>query len=152
MLLVEPELDARTFLGPHLVVVLDDDPRVLAALRRVFREESLDLLASEGPRQALEWIRARPVSLVITDQRMPEMTGVEFLDAVRKCSPETACLMLTAYPESVLAQDRGSERVPFIIAKPWDDAFLRQTVRALLEGRERPVAPEDPEFDPGAGD
>jgi nucleotide-binding universal stress UspA family protein len=65
---------------------------------------------------------------------MPEMSGVELLKAVRQVSPLTAGLIVTAYPESVLAEGSPESQPPPLVAKPWDDETLRVAVRELVGG------------------
>lgn len=112
------------------VVCVDDEPLTREAIRRTLRREPYDLHLEETPRGALEFIREHEVSLVIADQRMPEMTGVELLAEVRKVSPSTQGLILTAYPESVLSE--ATSRLP-LLAKPWDDETLRRTIQEFLQ-------------------
>lgn len=121
------------------VVCVDDELQTREALRRALRREPYDLHVEETPRAALQFIREHPVSLVITDQRMPEMTGVELLAEVRKVSPLTPGLILTAYPESVRTE--AASRLA-LVAKPWDDETLRRTIQEFL----RPGAAETKPF------
>ena len=113
-----------------LVLIVDDDAATLAALRRTLASEPYAVVTSEHPKMALRWILRREVTLVVSDRRMPEMAGDRFLCQVRRMSPRTALLLLTAYPEA------GSGP-PFVtlLAKPWDERQLRQTIRDLLKER-----------------
>ncbi len=114
-----------------LVLIVDDDPRTLSALRRTLASEPYAVVTSEHPKLALRWILRRQVSLVVSDRRMPEMTGDRFLCQVRRMSPRTALALLTAFPEGA--------GPPFVtvLEKPWDDEQLRQTLRGLLKERAR---------------
>ena len=115
----------------HVVMVVDDDTNTLNALRRALAPEPYFVVTSEHPRLALQWIPRRNVSVVISDRRMPEMLGDRFLREVRKTSPRSILLLLTAYPEEIL-------EAPYVtvLAKPWDDRALRRTLRKLLRERE----------------
>lgn len=114
------------------VVCVDDEPLVRQALHRLLRKEPYDLFITGAPDQALQYVREHPVSLVITDQRMPEMSGVELLESVHRFSPATRGIILTAYPESVFeSMPRGGPPAP-LVAKPWDDDTLRRTIRQFL--------------------
>lgn len=114
-----------------LVLIVDDDPPTLAALRRTLASEPYAVVTSEHPKLALRWILRRQVSLVISDRRMPEMAGDRFLCQVRRMSPRTALVLLTAYPLAA--------GPPFVtmLEKPWDDERLRRTLRGLLKDRAR---------------
>ncbi|RPH40797.1 MAG: response regulator [Planctomycetota bacterium] len=119
-----------------VVVCVDDEPAILSALRRSLRSEPYELLTTESPESALEWLRSRDVSLVITDQRMPGMAGTELLEEVLKQSPSTARILLTAFPGSTAYTPWLSYTTECMISNPWDSVMLRQTIRRLLEERE----------------
>lgn len=120
----------QTLAGWHLVLALDDEPGVLSALRRALDTEPYDLVTADRPRIALEWARLKEVSLIVTDQRMPDMEGLRFLEEVWKESPDTAAIVLTAYPDT-LPSPPGA-RLPEVIAKPWDNRSLRASIRKAL--------------------
>lgn len=120
----------------HLVLIVDDDPQVLSALRRLLEREPYDVVTTDRPHLALEWVKMKPVSLVICDHRMPEMPGAFLLGEVSEKSPSTARVLLTAYPEAVSSIEAAARRFDCIVTKPWDDEMLKRTVRWLLHGRE----------------
>ena len=131
----------------HVVVCVDDEPAILSALRRSLRSEPYELLTTESPESALEWLDSRDVSLVITDQRMPGMVGTELLEEVLKRSPQTARILLTAYPGSTVAEPGVGDGTECLISKPWDSVMLRKTIRQLLGSRD-----PDGEVDEDSGD
>jgi DNA-binding NtrC family response regulator len=134
-------------LETHVVMVVDDDANTLSALRRALAPEPYFVVTSEHPKLALQWIPRRDVSVVISDRRMPEMLGDRFLSEVRKTSPRSILLLLTAYPEEVLESPYVT-----VLSKPWDDRTLRKTVRRLLREREeRSRLGPDPGAAPPAG-
>ena len=116
----------------HVVICVDDEPEVLAALRRVFRQEPFHLLTTGQPHEALHWVGTREISLIISDHRMPAMEGAQLLEAVWRRSPSTTRVMLTSYPESVLAAPREKQSIDFLVSKPWDSGMLRRAVRDML--------------------
>lgn len=118
--------------GHQTILCVDDEPLVSRSLYRLLSREPYDVLIADTPQQALRYVRDYPIDLVITDQRMPDMSGVELLSEVRQVSPRTSGLILTAYPESVLVDDLPEAPPPPIFAKPWDDATLRESIRELL--------------------
>ena len=120
----------------HVVVLVDDEPEVLSALRRALRREPYQVLATSRPAEALRWVEAIDVSAVVSDQRMPDKTGTELRGRVCERSPATMGVLLTAYgPEAAVVP--GSRRsVECIIAKPWDDGMLRTALREFLFERE----------------
>lgn len=120
----------------HTVVCVDDDPAILSSLRRSLRREPFRLLTTEKPREALGWVRTWHVSLVITDQRMPEMEGMELLEEVAKDSPATARVILTAFPESAVNVPGLRRRIDCLISKPCDVGRLRELIREILHDLE----------------
>lgn len=116
----------------ELVVFVDDEPAVLSALERSLRAEPYEVLVTGVPSEALAWVASRDVSLVVSDQRMPEIEGTSLLEEVGRRSPATARVILTAYPQSVgLASG-----IDGMIAKPWDGEMLKQSIRQFLHGRD----------------
>ena len=120
----------------HTVLIVDDDPQVLAALRRTLELEPYDVVTTSRPGLALEWLERKNISLVISDQRMPEMDGDEFLESVGSLSPRTQRLLLTGYPELLEHIPATRMRSVRIMTKPWDDAAIRSAIRRLLDDRE----------------
>ncbi|MBI4563333.1 MAG: response regulator [Planctomycetes bacterium] len=138
-----------------LIVFVDDESHVLSAFQRLVRQEPYELATTESPEQALQWVRDRDVSLLITDQRMPGMAGTRLLELVHECSPHTKCVMLTAFPDSQTIFQRMTRTIHRLITKPWNDEELKGVVRHLLRQRRESKGAEDhpfPEAFPGAGD
>ena len=124
----------------HVVVLVDDDPEVLSALRRALRREPYQVLTTTRPAEALKWAEAIDVSAVVSDHRMPGMTGTELLGRIAERSPATMGVILTAFGPEAAEQMGMLQTVECIIAKPWDDAMLRSAIRDFLFEREM----EDP--------
>src|SRR5215207_1509013 len=114
---------------PPLLIV-DDEPEVLASLRSLFRRE-FKVLTAERADQALDILRlGADVHVVITDQRMPGMTGTELLARVREEFPDVIRLMMTGYADVnsvVNAVNEGN--VYRYIGKPWDPDELAAVIR-----------------------
>src|SRR5574343_1071311 len=71
------------------VLLVDDEPAILSALRRLLRPDGYNILTAESGREGLELLSEYPVDLVISDMRMPEMNGAQFLEKVRHDYPGT---------------------------------------------------------------
>ena len=125
----------------HRVLVVDDDPQALTALRRVLQREPYEVVTTGRPGLALNWLERKAASLVISDQRMAEMTGDLFLEGVWKRSPRTERLLITAFPESLEGVSESRRGLFSVLFKPWSEADLKKTIRALLHDWE--VAGED---------
>lgn len=118
---------------PKLLCV-DDEEHILAALRRVFADERFDTECVQGGEQALAVLERETVAVVVSDQRMPGMSGTELLRTVRERWPETARIILSGFAElSVVVAAINDGEINKFIAKPWNDDALRETVRACFE-------------------
>ncbi len=129
------------------VLFVDDDPAVLAALGRLLEREPYEILATDRPAEALAWVGAGGVDLVVSDQRMPEMAGTDLLAEIGRRSPGTVRLILTAYPESTCAEPELWRKTEGVMGKPWDGAALRREIRRML--RARRLGPADDTADLG---
>ena len=119
------------------ILLVDDEPSVLNALRRLFRMQGYVVAQADSGAEGLKRLAEQPVDLVISDMRMPEMDGVAFLEAVRQRHPQTMRLLLTGYADmdaTVAAVNRGE--IHRYIAKPWDDHDLLLLVADVLKRSE----------------
>lgn len=120
-------------MGRAKLLLVDDEERVLRALEVVFRDH-YELLLTTSPLQALELLDQHEFDVVICDQRMPSMSGVNLLREVRKRSPQTARLLLTGYadiPAIVACINEGE--IHRYLHKPWEPAQLLRTVAQSVE-------------------
>ncbi|MGE0557579.1 MAG: response regulator [Burkholderiales bacterium] len=110
------------------ILFVDDEERILNALRSIFRAHYNVFTASSGP-EAMEFLKRFRPHVIISDQRMPEMTGVEFLRQVRDFAPHTVRILLTGYSDlaSIVGSINDGEVFRFI-SKPWDNADIQKTI------------------------
>jgi serine/threonine-protein kinase len=110
------------------LLFVDDEERILNALRSVFRAQYTVFTASSGP-EAMEFMRRFRPHVVVSDQRMPQMTGVELLRDVKDIAPNTVRMLLTGYSDlaSIVGSINEGEVFRFI-SKPWDNAEIQKTV------------------------
>lgn len=130
-----PPQDQETL--PATLLFVDDEPNILAALRRLFRPLGYRIFIAEGGAQGLEVIANEKVDLVISDMRMPEMDGAQFLEQVRLKSPDTVRILLTGYADissTIAAINKG--QIYRYIAKPWEDNDISLSVRYALEQKQ----------------
>jgi response regulator RpfG family c-di-GMP phosphodiesterase len=116
------------------ILCVDDEPNILSSLRRLFRAKGFQVRVAEGGKAGLALLELEAVDLVISDMRMPEMDGAQFLAQVRERWPETVRLLLTGYSDvtSIIdAINRGE--IYRYITKPWDDNDIVLIVRQALE-------------------
>jgi len=122
--------------GPSTILCVDDEPNILSALKRLFRGVGLDVRTAVGGAAGLQVLEAEPIELVISDMRMPEMDGTEFLQQVRQRWPDTVRLLLTGYSDiSSIIEAINRGEIYRYIAKPWDDNDIVLIVRQALERR-----------------
>ncbi len=116
------------------VLFVDDEPNILKAVQRLLRQEEMAVLCASTGEEALEILGQTPAQVVVTDQRMPQMSGVDLLSAVRERHPEIIRMMMTGFTEikvAVEAINRGE--IYRLITKPWNDDELRATLRQAFE-------------------
>ena len=118
----------------HTVLFVDDEANILKALQRLLRNEPLNVLTATSPQEAIELLKSTPAQVVVSDQRMPDMSGVDLLSTIREHQPEMVRMMLTGYTEmniAVEAINRGE--IYRLITKPWNDEELKATLRQAFD-------------------
>ena len=116
-----------------VVLVVDDEPGVLRAIERILKREFDVILASEG-QSALAVLQREPVAVILADQRMPGMSGVELLERAREIRPEALRILITGYADieaTIAAVNRG--QIFYYINKPYEPEELRLIVRRAAE-------------------
>jgi response regulator RpfG family c-di-GMP phosphodiesterase len=121
-----------------VLLLVDDDELVLNALRRLLEGNERELLTACDGSEALQMLERQPVALVISDQRMPNMTGLELFREIKKRWPETVRVLLTGYAEMNLVIEAINQgEVYRFLTKPWDTRELLQMVAEILTGWRR---------------
>ena len=112
------------------LLLVDDEPSVLSSLKRLLRRENYHILTANSGEEALALLAEHEVGVILTDQRMPGMSGSELLAQVRKMHPKTVRIVLSGYTglDSLTEAINLGEIYKFI-TKPWEDAELIGTVR-----------------------
>lgn len=121
-------------MNKQTLLVVDDEPDNLDALERIFRKRYRFLRANSAA-EALDILKNEPaLDLIITDQRMPNMTGVEFLEQTLSSHPKTVRILLTGYTEieSIIAAVNQGHIFRYI-TKPWDTTDLMNSVEQAME-------------------
>lgn len=117
----------------HNILVVDDERPNLESLRRTFRRE-YSVFAADNGEEALSIVQQQDIALIITDQRMPGMTGIELLERTMGVYPHAIRIILTAFMDvEALIGAINAGRVYRYITKPWDPEELKITVRRALE-------------------
>jgi class 3 adenylate cyclase len=117
---------------PHILYV-DDEENNLIALKAAFRRHYRVHTATSA-REGVDILKNQPVQLIITDQRMPEMTGVQFLEAVQPEYPDTIRMVLTGFSDvDAIIKAINTGRVYRYVTKPWDEVELKMTIDGGLK-------------------
>lgn len=119
----------------YCLLVVDDEPLALRLVRRVFETESdIEVHLTTSTTDALELLRMREIDLVISDQRMPELSGLQLLARVRELRPRALRMLLTGLCDtSVALQPIDDGLVYKFVPKPWDPDDMRIMVRRACE-------------------
>lgn len=135
-----PEVQQKTVWGAELpvskILLVDDEENILRAISRTLMdEEGLELLAADSGARGMDLLAEHPdVALILSDQRMPGISGAEFLQQARELAPDAVRMILTGYADIASTMDAinkgGAARY---LTKPWDDELLRRTVREGVE-------------------
>ncbi|MEQ9409541.1 MAG: response regulator [Fuerstiella sp.] len=124
----------------HPVLIVDDEPDVLFSLKGLLRHD-FELYTAESGEQALEILRQHPVHVIMTDQRMPGMTGVELMRHVRTEYPDAVRIVFTGYADiKAVVEAINSGGLYRYITKPWDPDELIQTLHRAAERYQNDVA------------
>ncbi len=119
----------------HKILLVDDEANVLKALQRLLRRDAYELLLAHGGKEALDVLSQHDdLAVVISDQRMPEVSGAEVLRKAYELHPDAVRIALTgeADTESIL-QCINQARVSNVLLKPWDDDALKSVIKEAVE-------------------
>jgi len=128
-----PEAPARH----RTLLLVDDEESILSALKRVFRRDGYQVITATSGALGLEALTRQPVDVILSDQRMPGMTGIEFLREARRLYPHTLRMTLSGYTDLQSIIEAVNEGAVYkFLTKPWDDELLRSHVAHAFEQSE----------------
>ncbi|HEB55981.1 MAG TPA: response regulator [Gammaproteobacteria bacterium] len=112
------------------LLLVDDEENIRRSLVRVLRRNAYHILQADGGEEGLAVLQEHPdVGVIISDQRMPEMTGIEFLARVREACPDTVRIILSGYTDLNTVTEAINEGAVYkFLTKPWEDDLLRANV------------------------
>ncbi|MGD9008995.1 MAG: response regulator, partial [Desulfobacteraceae bacterium] len=120
---------------PHTLLLVDDELSILKSLKRLLRKEKYQILTATNGREALDVLAHtdEDVSLIISDQRMPEMSGAQFLAEAVNIAPDSVRFLLTGYADlNAVADAVNKGRIHRYITKPWNDDEINELIRMAL--------------------
>ncbi|MHB1292358.1 MAG: HD domain-containing phosphohydrolase [Sulfuricella sp.] len=132
--MTETVIETLQVAEPATILFVDDETNILSALKRLFRPLGYRIITAESGAAGLQVFEKNAIDLVISDMRMPEMSGAEFLEKVRAKWPDAVRILLTGYADvtsTIAAINKGE--IYRYIAKPWDDNDIVLTVKHALE-------------------
>ena len=116
--------------SPHNILIVDDEEIVLAGLRENLRREGYQVVTAPNARVALETAKRQPFAVIMSDDQMPQMTGMEFLSQVKNIQPNATRILITAVLslDTILDAINNGE-IYRLIVKPWLRGELLATVK-----------------------
>lgn len=116
------------------LLIVDDEENILGALMRLFRRDGYHILTARSAQDGLTMLAENNVNVIITDQRMPKMTGSEFLSQVKELYPETIRIVLSGYTELKSITDAINRGAIYkFFTKPWDKHLLRANIEEAFQ-------------------
>ncbi|WP_215408904.1 response regulator [Janthinobacterium sp. JC611] len=111
---------------PRTLLLVDDEPNILASLKRLLRRDAYHILTAGSGQEGLDVLASHAVDVIVSDQRMPGMLGADFLRKAKLLCPQTIRIMLSGYTELQAVTDAVNEGAIFkFLTKPWEDHQLR---------------------------
>ena len=118
----------------HTLLCIDDEPNILNALKRLLRKEDFNLLTASSGKAGLQILAENEVHVVVSDQRMPEMNGTEFLKEVKAAYPDIIRIILTGYTDvDSISEAINEGHLYKFFLKPWNDQNLKLEIRQAME-------------------
>jgi EAL domain-containing protein (putative c-di-GMP-specific phosphodiesterase class I)/FixJ family two-component response regulator len=112
--------------GERTLLLLDDEDNVLSALKRLLRQDNYRIFTASGAQAAFEILANHKVGVIVSDQRMPDDTGVDFLRRVKELYPGAVRMVLSGYTDLDSVTDAINHGAIYrFITKPWDDSLVR---------------------------
>lgn len=116
------------------VLFVDDEINILSALNRLFMDDDVEVLTAATAFEALDILKNRKLPVIVSDNIMPGMTGIEFFQKVKAVSPDSVRILMTAHADLQAAVDAINKGEVFrFITKPWDDAEFKRVVFEAIE-------------------
>ena len=119
------------------ILVVDDEPTVSSTIRRILEKRGYSVTTFENPLAALDWIKTDPCDLILTDLKMPQMDGIQFLTQIKRLQPAVPVILITAYSTidtAVMAIKYGGFDY---LQKPFDVQKIYEVVQRALDSTQK---------------
>jgi response regulator RpfG family c-di-GMP phosphodiesterase len=129
------EADVQSDEAPQdTLLIVDDEANILSSLKRLFRAKGYRIFTAQSGIEGLAILEQEAIDLIISDMRMPEMNGAQFLEKARERWPDTVRILLTGYADITSTIDAINKgQIHRYISKPWEDQDLLSSVHQTLE-------------------
>jgi CheY-like chemotaxis protein len=119
------------------LLLVDDEENILSSMKRLLRTEGYELLTATSGERGLQLLEEHPIDVIVSDQRMPGMSGVEFLRQARTRYPESIRIVLSGYTELQSITNAINEGAIYkFLTKPWEDEQLRTNIAEAFQQKE----------------
>jgi diguanylate cyclase (GGDEF)-like protein/PAS domain S-box-containing protein len=116
------------------LLLLDDETNIIKALTRLLRRDGYRILSTTSIKEAFSLLASHDVQVIVSDQRMPEMSGTEFLSQVKDIHPNTVRIVLSGYTDLKSVTDAINEGAIYkFLTKPWDDQQIREQIQQAFQ-------------------
>ena len=113
----------------HTILCVDDEIEILHTIQRVLRKESFELITTTTPNKAIEIFQHKKIDIIISDLKMPHMSGTQLLTYIKEQYPSTIRLVLSGYADTNMVLDTiNKAEIYRFISKPWDEKNLIQCI------------------------
>ncbi|HLT13865.1 MAG TPA: EAL domain-containing protein, partial [Marinobacter sp.] len=120
--------------GEKTLLLLDDEANILRALTRVLRKDGYRILSTTSVNEAFSLLAENEVQVIISDQRMPEMSGTDFLSEVKAIHPDTVRIVLSGYTDLKSVTEAINQGAIYkFLTKPWDDQQIRDHIKQAFQ-------------------
>ena len=114
----------------NTILLVDDEQNVIRSLKRLLRKEGYKILTANSGQEGLQVLKDNSIGVILSDQRMPGMSGVEFLSQVKELYPDTIRIVLSGYTELSSITDAINHGAIYkFFTKPWEDELLTVNIR-----------------------
>ncbi len=133
---------------PTLLIV-DDEAQILSALKRSLYREGYEIITVETAAAALRILEQQRIDVILSDHKMPGMSGVQLLERAAEMSPHTVRMLITGWTEEIPPERLREIGICALVTKPWNDAMLKSTLRQVMGGEQAPNPREGDSDIPG---